>query len=852
TAEASPGLDLGYTILPISDIWMDQVMSIEKQSFPDTVLINQETEFTLQVQAFSYTVWSLSVTDELPAGWQYVAHSTNITFSNGNPPVQVEPTITGDLLNGLDLFWNLGYTIDPSESISITFRAYPTVTAALGINQNRTEAEGESGGNTFNPDDTDFIFVIDGGSIGDYIWNDLNADGVQDPGETGISGVKIALLDVSDDTVDIVYTDMNGLYQFTAIPPGDYSVHVDESTLPAGFFSTTFNDPLSVTLLSGETIDDADFGYCDNIGIDIEKSTNGQDADTPQGPVLTVGVPVTWEYRVVNTGVVPLANISVVDNDPGVTPVFIGGDDSPANNLLDPGETWVYQASDTAVAGQYQNLGTVNADYNGQPFSDNDPSHYFGSAPRIRIKKLINGLDVDAPPGPTVIVDDSLEWCFTVTNTGNVPLWNIAIADSDVSIVPVYQSGDLNSNDTLDVAEIWTYCVYDSARAGQIINIASVTGTADSVRTVADEDTSYYYGADSFDFGDAPAPYPTLAMNSGAVHAIVPGIFLGYSVDGDPDGQPSVDAQGDDIDGNNDDEGVQFTTLITGQDADLAVTASTSGYLNAWIDFNNDGDWQDPGEQVAVNQLLSAGSNQVVFPMPTAVASPSLFARFRFSSERDLSFNGYAPDGEVEDYLMPVEGIVPVELSAFTAAFEGTGVHLEWTTQSETENLGFHIYRSTEKTGLYNQITRKMIPGANNSSVMHQYSYLDHTVESGNTYYYKLVDINNEGGRTFHGPLEVIIDVPMHYDLAQNYPNPFNPATTIPFRIKESGFVQLVILNLNGQIVRELVAQHINAGFYEVVWDGTNEYGLPVTSGTYFYRMQVNGYQKIRKMVFMK
>ena len=158
------------------------------------------------------------------------------------------------------------------------------------------------------------------------------------------------------------------------------------------------------------------------------------------------------------------------------------------------------------------------------------------------------------------------------------------------------------------------------------------------------------------DFGDAPDPtYPTLLASNGARHVIVPGFFLGASVDPEPDGQPNATATGDDIDGNDDEDGVAFTTLlIPGQPAGVTVSASVPGLLNAWIDFNGNGSWGDPGEQIFTNLLLLPGPNPVGFGVPAGSLSGPTFARFRFSSA-PVSFDGLAPDGEVEDYQVLIE-----------------------------------------------------------------------------------------------------------------------------------------------------------------------------------------------------
>ncbi|MEA1907331.1 MAG: GEVED domain-containing protein [Euryarchaeota archaeon] len=130
-------------------------------------------------------------------------------------------------------------------------------------------------------------------------------------------------------------------------------------------------------------------------------------------------------------------------------------------------------------------------------------------------------------------------------------------------------------------------------------------------------------------------------------------------IDPDPDGQPDPNALGDDNDGNDDENGVVFNTpLAIGQPATVTVTASTQGILQGWIDFNADRDWADSGEQIFVNKPLVAGPNVLTFNVPVTSAQADAFvtfARFRFSRMRDLSFEGPARDGEVEDYMVRIE-----------------------------------------------------------------------------------------------------------------------------------------------------------------------------------------------------
>jgi MYXO-CTERM domain-containing protein len=159
------------------------------------------------------------------------------------------------------------------------------------------------------------------------------------------------------------------------------------------------------------------------------------------------------------------------------------------------------------------------------------------------------------------------------------------------------------------------------------------------------------------DLGDAPEPnYPTTLANSGALHFIDGMTFLGALVDGEEDGQPTANASGDDVFGADDDDGVTFTSaFISGAVATMDVIASVDGILNAWIDFNADGDWDDANEHIYIDRYLTTGSNSIACSVPSTAALGMTFARFRFSSIPGLAPGGFAPDGEVEDYQVEIQ-----------------------------------------------------------------------------------------------------------------------------------------------------------------------------------------------------
>jgi hypothetical protein len=158
------------------------------------------------------------------------------------------------------------------------------------------------------------------------------------------------------------------------------------------------------------------------------------------------------------------------------------------------------------------------------------------------------------------------------------------------------------------------------------------------------------------DFGDAPdQPYPTLLVNDGARHLINPEVFMGFKIDAEADGQPTFPADGDDNAVSDDEDGVRFLTpLVPGQVAKVEVIVSIDGFLDAWIDYDQDGVWT-PAEQIAASKLMVVGPNTFDFVVPAgAIPHPTrpTYARFRFSMNGGLQPEGLAPDGEVEDYAV--------------------------------------------------------------------------------------------------------------------------------------------------------------------------------------------------------
>ncbi|MDZ7346757.1 MAG: carboxypeptidase regulatory-like domain-containing protein, partial [candidate division KSB1 bacterium] len=93
---------------------------------------------------------------------------------------------------------------------------------------------------------------------------------------------------------------------------------------------------------------------------------------------------------------------------------------------------------------------------------------------------------------------------------------------------------------------------------------------------------------------------------------------------------------------------------------------------------------------------------------------------------------------------------------------------------------------------------------------------------------------------------------PQEFQLLGNYPNPFNPETVIVFKVPNRSQVLLSVYNLSGKKVATLMNRPLEAGRYEIKWDGRDETGKPVSSGVYIYSLQVDGLVKSGKMVLIR
>lgn len=225
--------------------------------------------------------------------------------------------------------------------------------------------------------------------------------------------------------------------------------------------------------------------------------------------------------------------------------------------------------------------------------------------------------------------------------------------------------------------------------------------------------------------------------------------------------------------------------------------------------------------------------------------------------------------------LEGVEQALPVTLSSFTATYFKGNAQLQWITQSESNNLGWNIYRNTnDNPEEAVQINYDLIPGSGTTTDVTNYNYFDESIDflidtnylqNGDNVWYWLESRSVAGSSELFDPVVMTInnpgqedptpDIPDNLGLMQNYPNPFNPDTYISFNLKEGCDVELTIFNTKGQKIKTLF-QGFAEGDTEYPhtfnWDGTNNDGSAVESGVYLYRLKSKKGSVSKKMILMQ
>jgi hypothetical protein len=188
-------------------------------------------------------------------------------------------------------------------------------------------------------------------------------------------------------------------------------------------------------------------------------------------------------------------------------------------------------------------------------------------------------------------------------------------------------------------------------------------------------------------------------------------------------------------------------------------------------------------------------------------------------ADSELAFVQATPAGELDGEMgflaaREVNGIIQLDAAIIRSAFTGEGVfvHLHFE-KRENFNPGY--------IGTISAIARN----SNNRDIP--------------------VEVSGIGA-------EEIQHTPVRFSLSQNYPNPFNPVTIIEYQLSEKSQVTIVVYNILGEKVAELISGTQDKGYHSIIWDGMSADNKPASSGLYIYRMKAGDYVETKRMVLLK
>ncbi len=265
--------------------------------------------------------------------------------------------------------------------------------------------------------------------------------------------------------------------------------------------------------------------------------------------------------------------------------------------------------------------------------------------------------------------------------------------------------------------------------------------------------------------------------------------------------------------------------------------------------------------------LVPATSLKKIGAIRFEILSESEPAQFAWSSPYVFRLNspGTQPSYEVAytaagDFIPPDDMPLPITLSSFTGTplTDAVGVSLTWRTLSEINNYGFTVERRATGTGEFTALNDAFLAGAGTTSEPRTYAFIDRTIPAPGSYEYRLKqqDLN---GTVWYSPVVSVtatvtglndVEIPIDPTLVQNYPNPFNPETVIRYGVSERSPVTVEIYTVLGQKIRTLVNGVLEAGRYQASWDGRDDAGQSLTSGTFICRVtSVTGTASVKMLL---
>lgn len=294
------------------------------------------------------------------------------------------------------------------------------------------------------------------GSIGNYVWYDMDKDDQQDSDEKGINGVTVILKDKDENEIKTTSTDINGNYIFTNLPAGDYIVTIDETTLPEGYetgydLDGGLDNKATASILPGQNREDVDFGYKPIPHLSIIKTADKDKVE--------VGDIITYTITLINDGKTVLNNVYLEDEMLSINDYWeklTVGESVYSSKAYEVTQFDVDNAKDDVIV----NIAKARSNETGEVEDKHEAT--LNTNPKLEIVKI-------ASKSP-IKIGDTILYTLTATNKGDIVLHNVYLKDDMLSIDEFWEELTVGQS----VYATGEYEVSKEDLPGPIVNVATV------------------------------------------------------------------------------------------------------------------------------------------------------------------------------------------------------------------------------------------------------------------------------------------------------------------------------------------------------------------------------------------
>ena len=443
---------------------------------------------------------------------------------------------------------------------------------------------------------------------------------------------------------------------------------------------------------------------------------------------VIVGTSIYYRIIIENTGDVSLSPISVTDPNlslttcswPTILPVGTTTVDPTASCVVGP----------ITASGNGTNTATVHGGYNGTTY-DSSPSTATYNITSLSLGKQINGQTSFS------YVGEVISYTYTIINNGTTPLsLPVTVTDSNAAVTcdPTDSDGDtlLEQNEGLNCYATYTVTAYD-------LSVGSISNTA--YATVGGVSSNM---AEATIHENLPDLVVSKTNNTNGYATVGTSFIWSITVAN----QGPVDATFSNL------QVFLSDQLPSGATYSLAVQSGPNTNYSGSFGCNLNGNLYTC-KAILGSLTLGATTGSLtmnILVTPTSYGSLVNTATVDPNNSINESNEG---NNTGSDSVNVNNSPTAVQVSSFTATRAKNSILVKWTTASETDNLGFNLYRAISIDGARTMLNVNLIPALPGSQSGADYSFMDMQLETGYTYYYWLEDVDIHGVMTLNGPVLV-------------------------------------------------------------------------------------------------